>query len=131
MRFSVEAFPPKDDKGLIRLQQTVTKIADMGAEFLSITCGAGGSDNDDSSDVIELAKRSGVRFVPHITMSNVSREHLMSRICHYKEQGASGFVALRGDAPAHKEGFRDVTALIGEIASSSQVFCAGYPDPHP
>ena len=133
MRFSVEAFPPRSEKNRTGLQQAVNKISLIGTEFLSITCGAGGGDNDDLTSVVDMAISAGVPFVPHITMSNVSREKLMSMIHKYEAMGATGFVALRGDAPAHQDGFEDVRGLISEIASrsGSKVFCAGYPDPHP
>ena len=52
-QISFEVFPPRTVDGEVRLQQTLDRLASLEPRFVSVTCGAGGSDTDATLDVLQ------------------------------------------------------------------------------
>ena len=129
MRYSLESFPPKTTDGREALRRTLSRRAFQGAEFVSVTCGAGGDGSRDTESVVNDVIVHGLDAVPHITCAE-NKEQTISRLTSCT---SFGVLCLRGDAPNHAEGFASVLDLLSAVRNktSKQALCAGYPEPHP
>ena len=54
-KFSFEVFPPKKDMPLDVIYKTLDGLSDLNPDFISVTCGAGGSSANASARMIEVA----------------------------------------------------------------------------
>ena len=52
---SLEFFPPKTDRGVANLLDTVDELEDLNPDFVSVTYGAGGSTRDRTRDLVVSA----------------------------------------------------------------------------
>ncbi|MGE3623823.1 MAG: methylenetetrahydrofolate reductase, partial [Bdellovibrionales bacterium] len=50
--FSIEIFPPKTDAGREKIWTAMERLAELHPEFVSVTCGAGGSAIDGTTSVV-------------------------------------------------------------------------------
>ena len=129
MRYSLESFPPKTTDGREALRRTLSGRAFQGAEFVSVTCGAGGDGSRDTELVVNDVIVHGLAVMPHITCAE-NKDDTTSRLTACP---SFGVLCLRGDAPNHAEGFASVLDLLSAVRNktSKQAVCAGYPEPHP
>lgn len=134
--FSCEIFPPKKEEGFNGVIQVADRICEMGADFVSVTYGAGGST---SRKTVEIASHiQNTRHTPvlaHLTCYGSSREQIRERLGEMKANGIENILALRGDKPQDYTGGGDYTyaiELIRDIRSQGD-FCIGgacYPEGH-
>lgn len=134
--FSCEIFPPKKEDGFNGVIQVADRICEMGADFVSVTYGAGGST---SRKTVEIASHiQNTRHTPalaHLTCYGSSREQIRERLGEMKKSGIENILALRGDKPRDYTGGGDYTyaiELIQDIRSQGD-FCIGgacYPEGH-
>ncbi len=139
---SYEFFPPKNDAGMVSLQDTVEGLLNTRPDFVTVTYGAGGSTRNLTFEVAELLRRFRYRPVmPHLTCVGSDRadlEHLADRI---HADGFRNIMTLRGDPPRGESRF---SATPGGLGSARELvdllkqrhpdFClgvAGYPEGHP
>jgi methylenetetrahydrofolate reductase (NADPH) len=138
--FSVEVFPPKDVRGAFALRDCVAGVAELAPAWLSVTYGAGGSERVRTAETVAaVAEAQGAPVLAHLTAVGQSRDEVLAAAASFREAGARGIVALRGDAPEgeafapHPEGFAGsvelVTALRG--AGWDRVAVSAYPERHP
>ncbi|MDG2439099.1 MAG: methylenetetrahydrofolate reductase, partial [Ilumatobacter sp.] len=65
---SFEFFPPKDAGAQLTLGRTITELAPLDPDFVSITYGAGGSDRHRTGDVVEwISRETDVAPMAHLT----------------------------------------------------------------
>jgi len=134
--FSCEIFPPKKEEGFEGVIQVADRICEMGADFVSVTYGAGGST---SRKTVEIASHiQNTRHTPalaHLTCYGSGREQIRERLGEMKANGIENILALRGDKPRDYTGGGDYTyaiELIRDIRSQGD-FCIGgacYPEGH-
>lgn len=134
--FSCEIFPPKKEEGFSGVIQVADRICEMGADFVSVTYGAGGST---SRKTVEIASHiQNTRHTPalaHLTCYGSSRGQIRERLGEMKANGIENILALRGDKPQDYTGGGDYTyaiELIRDIRSQGD-FCIGgacYPEGH-
>jgi len=142
IRVSFEFFPPKSDEMESRLWETVTRLAPLAPNFVSVTYGAGGSTRERTA---RTAKRilEGTSLTPaaHMTCVNATREEVDRVITEFAAIGVKRFIALRGD-PAegvgaayrpHPGGYANAAELVGAMKSIGDfdISVSAYPEKHP
>ncbi len=139
--FSFEFFPPKDDRGVDALFETVANLKPLGPAFVSVTYGAGGSTREKTVAITRRIKReAGIEAMAHLTCVGHSRDEIGRLLEEYEDADIENIMALRGDPPRgdsgfvpHPQGFAHADQLIGYIRQRKD-FCiggAGYPEVHP
>lgn len=138
---SFEFFPPKNLDQSFRLWDTARALAPLGADFVSVTYGAGGTTRQLTHEAVTaLATHYGLNVAAHLTCVEATRDEAMQIVDDYAAAGVREIVALRGDAPqgagqwsAHPQGFGSSVELIEAIAARGgfTIRCGAYPEPHP
>ncbi|MCL2475206.1 MAG: methylenetetrahydrofolate reductase [NAD(P)H] [Chloroflexi bacterium] len=139
--FSFEFFPPKTAEGLVNLHAVAKTLANNGADFFSVTYGAGGSTKELTLDLVSsLQDQLNIPVLHHLTCVGYNRETLRTMIIEMKNRGVNNIMALRGDPPkgqsqwqAATDGFQYCYELIDLIKEFREYFCigvAGFPEGH-
>jgi methylenetetrahydrofolate reductase (NADPH) len=97
--FSIEFFPPKTPDGVEKLRQVRAQLARLGAQYYSVTLGAGGSAMYGNNDTVAEIQQEGLKAAPHFLCIGSTRDRVARRLQEYKSQGITHLVALRGDLP--------------------------------
>ncbi len=139
---SFEFFPPKTEKMEEALWASVTRLAPLAPEFVSVTYGAGGSTRERThATVSRIVRETALRPAAHLTCVDATREEVDAVARAYWDEGVRHIVALRGD-PAAGVGVRyaptpggyvnaaDLVAGLKKIANF-EVSVGGYPEKHP
>ena len=143
--FSFEVFPPKKTAPIDSVFSTLDELKDLNPDFISVTFGAGGSENCDNS--IAIAKRikdvCHVEPVIHMPCLNMTRADARFVLEQFKQAGIDNILALRGDKVEGKEpcgDFKHADELIRFIKdfddehtgkASFNILGACYPELHP
>lgn len=135
--FSFEFFPPKTQVGEDSLVKTIQSLKNLDPAFVSVTCGAGGSQR---GRTVEWASRifqnSGIEPLIHMTCLGLNQEEISRNLNEIKTAGFSNILALRGDLPDEEipEGAcRYANELIDVIRAEIPESClaaACYPEKH-
>lgn len=139
--YSFEFFPPKTEKGRKRLPETASVFSALGADWFSVTYGAGGSTRELTMEIVdELQRRFELPVMHHFTCVGHSKEELNSIIAEMKKRNICNILALRGDAPEGDEfwtpapdGLEYCYQLVELIRSCGDFFSigvAGFPEGH-
>jgi methylenetetrahydrofolate reductase (NADPH) len=139
--YSFEFFPPKTEKGLTTLENTIHELRDLSPGFVSVTYGAGGSTRDRTVDLVTRIQKDGITAMAHLTCVGASRDELAAVLDRLCEAGIENVIALRGDPPAGTtkieippDGFAHGSDLIAFIrARYGNRLClagAAYPEGH-
>lgn len=139
---SFEFFPPKSDKMEEQLWSSISRLAPLAPEFVSVTYGAGGSTRERThATVSRIVTETAMRPAAHLTCVNATKEEVNDVARAYWAAGVRHIVALRGD-PAdgvgasyqpHPGGYQnaaDLTAGLKKIGNF-EISVAGYPEKHP
>lgn len=134
--FSCEIFPPKKADSFKGIFQIVDRIDSLGADFISVTYGAGGSTSKKTVEVASyIQQECNASALAHLTCCDSTREQIRERLAQLKGNGVENILALRGDKP---EGFTGggpytyAVDLVRDIRSQGD-FCIGgacYPEGH-
>jgi len=139
--YSFEFFPPKTEKGRKKLPEVAKVFAELGADWFSVTYGAGGSTREATMEIVdELQKAFGVPVMHHFTCVGHSQEELKKILNEMKKRNICNILALRGDAPEGEEfwtpspdGLEYCYQLIKLIRTHGDFFSvgvAGFPEGH-
>ncbi|MFM6980965.1 MAG: methylenetetrahydrofolate reductase [Micrococcales bacterium] len=134
---SYEFFPPKDEAAEATLWATFETLASVGADFVSVTYGAGGSSQDRTLAVTERMAPQ-ITTIGHLTCVGSTREHSSEIIRSFEDHGVASILALRGDAPKDRpnalaEGELKTAIELVELvkaSSSLEVGVAAFPEKH-
>lgn len=143
--FSLELFPPKTEKSLNRLLETVDVYSMLQPEALTVTFGAGGTDQtvDDVRQTIALvrAHAKNTPVAAHIACANRSKKDIDAIVDSFWQDGIRHVVALRGDMRGEGAPYKpfpdgyattyDFIASIRAHHSEMSIYVAGYPETHP
>ncbi len=141
--FSVEIFPPKTEKGMVSLEATLTELARLKPDFVSVTYGAGGSSRDTTLNVVRMVQEKyRLLAMHHFTCVIHSRSEIKSILDQLKAHDIRNILALRGDAPKENPGwmpgpenFKYASELVAFIRENYGDFfsvgVAGFPEGHP
>ena len=134
---SIEIFPPKRDKAIQNIDETLAILSELNPDFISVTFGAGGSHTDNQT--VELAKRIkhqyGIDPLVHLTCLNSSKFEICELLEELKEAEIDSILALRGDknpAVEEKQDFRYASDLVKFIRQYGDFSISGacYPECH-
>ncbi|QHI69482.1 methylenetetrahydrofolate reductase [NAD(P)H] [Tichowtungia aerotolerans] len=139
---SVEFFPPKTGTGLAGFDLAAQELTGLNPDFVSVTCGAGGSAAGPTLDICRQLDGLGYKsVVPHCTCVGMSRADLEQTSDAIVAQGLTHIMALRGDPPKGQthftpaaDGFRYASELVAFLKERHPGLClgvAGYPEKHP
>jgi methylenetetrahydrofolate reductase (NADPH) len=140
---SFEFFPPKSDEMERSLWETITRLAPLAPNFVSVTYGAGGSTRERThSTISRILKETRLTPAAHLTCVDAPRADVDEVVAQYHEVGVRHIVALRGDPSGglgstytpHPDGYRssaDLVASIKQRYSDIDVTVSAYPERHP
>ena len=139
--FSFEIFPPKREMPLDTIYGTLDELTDLKPDFISVTCGAGGSASGGGSRTAELARYIKNKYhrdsIAHLPCINLSRAEAADLLRELEQNGIDKILALRGDRTegvTPKEDFRYAAELISFVKEVSgdkfRIFAACYPEGH-
>lgn len=139
--FSFEFFPPKDQAGVDRLFETVSRLQAYSPAYVSVTYGAGGSTRRLTVDLVTRIKREvGLEAMAHLTCVGGTREELSGVLDQLQEGGIHNVLVLRGDpqkgesAFVKSEGGFGYASELAAFIRGRYDFClagACYPESHP
>jgi methylenetetrahydrofolate reductase (NADPH) len=143
-RVSFEFFPPKSDEAEVNLWNSVTRLAPLQPDFVSVTYGAGGSTRERTHRTVErILAETTLTPAAHLTCVEASREEVDAVIDGYRDAGVRHIVALRGDPPGgagiggvyvpRADGYANATELTAAITAKGgfDVIVGCYPEGHP
>jgi methylenetetrahydrofolate reductase (NADPH) len=143
LSFSFELFPPRTPEGAAKLPAVIEQLAAARPKYFSITYGAGGSDQNGTTETLAavLKHGGGVEAAPHLTCVGSTRAEVAILLERYREAGVKRIVALRGDLPATAMSasapgdFHYANELVSfiraEHGDAFQIEVAAYPEMHP
>lgn len=141
LEVSFEFFPPASADGEASLRDCVAVLTPFAPRFVSVTYGAGGSNQTRTLEVVsQLAKERAIPVAGHLTCVGASRQQVDAAVQAYADAGVRRIVALRGDAAdgdgvfrPHPEGYRSAAELVRAIARRGDfdISVACYPEVHP
>src|ERR1700729_1392957 len=95
---SFEFFPPKTEEMERSLWETITRLAPLTPNFVSVTYGAGGSTRERThSTIARILKETSLTPAAHLTCVNAPRGEIDDVVAQYHDVGVRHIVALRGD----------------------------------
>jgi methylenetetrahydrofolate reductase (NADPH) len=144
---SFEIFPPKAptkeelDKKIDELFHELRILSGFNPSFISVTYGAGGSNQETAIDIVLKVKNElKILPIPHFTCVGASRENILEYLKEIENAGIENILALRGDPPKgqngfvkHENGFGYANELVEYIKTHTNlsIAVAGYPECHP
>ena len=135
--FSLEVFPPHSAKETNNLIDSFKGVNSIKPDFISITSGAGGSQNDISLDLAKQFQNDlGITTIPHITGLYRSKADVITFLNELGSNGIQNVLALRGDQIPDKKpvgDFKRASELVKFIKKHGKFNIAGacYPQKHP
>lgn len=143
MNVSFEFFPPKTAEMEATLWESITRLAPLCPNFVSVTYGAGGSTRERTHATVKrILGETGLTPAAHLTCVAATKDEIDEVIRGYHGAGVRHIVALRGDpvggvgdkyAP-HPGGYKngaDLVAGIKRLAPEIDVSVSAYPEKHP
>ena len=145
--FSFEVFPPKKTSPIETIYNTLDELKNLKPDFISVTFGAGGSENSETT--LSIANRiktvCNVESVVHLPCINLTKEEATSLFTDFRAAGIENILALRGDKVEGKEPCKDflhasdLIQFIKEFDALNQdsseqsfnIIGACYPEGHP
>jgi methylenetetrahydrofolate reductase (NADPH) len=142
MRVSFEFFPPKTEEMEKTLWESITRLAPLKPNFVSVTYGAGGSTRERTHATVKrILAETTLTPAAHLTCVAATRDEIDAVIGGYCAAGVRHIVALRGDpiggvadkyAP-HPGGYQHAADLVAGIKrlADVEVSVSAYPEKHP
>lgn len=137
---SFEIFPPKKQDAFESVKNTAIELTSLHPDFISITYGAGGSTQSNTSDLAQAVEKADTTALAHLTCVRSSMDQLKESISTFKNKGIQNILALRGDFPKDAQegenifpsGIDHADGLVKLLKDEG--FCVGgacYPESHP
>ena len=135
---SFEVFPPKKyDEEINKLYDTIKELKKFNPDFISVTCGASGSNRTNNTEIAGFIKSLDIEPLAHLTGGPSSKEDIIDSINKLKLNNIENILALRGDKPVDYDKeycayFKHATDLMKFIKDNSDLSFAGacYPEGH-
>ncbi|HEY8194623.1 MAG TPA: methylenetetrahydrofolate reductase [NAD(P)H] [Hyphomicrobium sp.] len=139
---SFEFFPPKTEKMEETLWSSISRLAPLQPEFVSVTYGAGGSTRERThATVTRLLRETELKPAAHLTCVDATKEEVDAVAQGYWDEGVRHIVALRGDPvqgagtqyQPHPGGYKNAADLVAGLKriGNFEISVAGYPEKHP
>lgn len=117
--FSVEFMPPRDEAAANRLHEMAIGMHDLGAAFVAVTYGAGGSTQDLTMDAAVRMKDQPLTTLLHLTLVDHTVEELQEALRDHARRGLTNLLVLRGDPPGDPMG--EWTTTPGGLTYASEL----------
>ena len=135
---SFEVFPPKKyDEEIDKLYATIEELKKYNPDFISVTCGANGSNRKNNIEIAAHIKNAGIEPLAHLTGGPSTKEDVLHALNEFKKNNITNILALRGDKPVdytaeYCKEFKHATDLIDFINQNGDFSMAGacYPEGH-
>jgi methylenetetrahydrofolate reductase (NADPH) len=134
---SLEIFPPKRAAAIDTIYNTLDELKGLNPDFISVTYGAGGSENNTATLEIASAIKNnyGIESVAHLPCINLTKSEVLNMIKGLKQAGVENILALRGDVNPEiepKKDFRYASELVSFIRENGDfnIIGACYPEGH-
>lgn len=134
---SFEVFPPKRTGSIQTIYRTLDELKELNPDFISVTYGAGGSENCRTTlDIASAIKNDyKIESAAHLPCMGLTKEEILTQLVQLKKAGIENILALRGDhVPGleSKGDFRHADELIAFIRENSDfsISAACYPEGH-
>jgi methylenetetrahydrofolate reductase (NADPH) len=139
VQISFEVYPPRKPEAMGELQDAIIRLSGIGAEFISVTFGAGGSETKNSLEVLKFIKdHSSSTPLAHLTCVGTTKEQAASIVEEFRREGIRDFLALRGDLPQSGllpdgalERADQLVSLIAQSRTEGKIAVAAFPNGHP
>lgn len=136
--FYLEVFPPRRESSLGSIYKAFENLKEIHPDFISVTYGAGGSSNINSTAKIadKLVHNYGYNAVGHLAGIGLKKDDVNIIIDNLLPMGVNNILALRGDerADLKKGDFEHAAYLISYIKNKYgdkvNVIAACYPEGH-
>jgi methylenetetrahydrofolate reductase (NADPH) len=140
---SFEFFPPKTEEMERSLWDTITRLAPLTPNFVSVTYGAGGSTRERThSTIARILTETSLTPAAHLTCVDAPCADVDDVVAQYHQVGVRHIVALRGDPSSglggtyapHPQGYSSSADLIASIKrkhADIEVTVSAYPERHP
>jgi methylenetetrahydrofolate reductase (NADPH) len=140
---SFEFFPPKTEEMERSLWDTITRLAPLTPNFVSVTYGAGGSTRERThSTIARILAETSLTPAAHLTCVDAPCADVDDVVAKYHQVGVRHIVALRGDPSSglggtyapHPQGYRSSADLVASIKrryGDIEVTVSAYPERHP
>ena len=139
---SFEFFPPKTEKMVASLWESVVELAPLRPKFVSVTYGAGGSTRERTHvTVARILAETDLVPAAHLTCVAASKAEIAEVAERYWEAGVRHIVALRGDPTPeqggsfipHPDGYASAADLVAGLKKlhDFDISVAAYPEVHP
>ncbi len=137
--FSFEVFPPKADKSLEGIYNTIGELKTLKPDFISVTYGAMGSSKDKTVEIASRIKNEfNIESIAHLTCVTSSKNELESTLKDIRNSNVDNVLALRGDIPEGfdfstlKDNYQYASELIQHIRKKEKMTIAAacYPEGH-
>lgn len=133
---SYEVFPPKRTSPVNTIYDTLSELKELSPDFISVTYGAGGGENNNQTfEIASAIKSYGIESVLHLPCIGLTKEDVSAKLKELKRAGIENILALRGDVPSEgciQGDFRYASDLIAFIKSQGDfnILAACYPEGH-
>ncbi len=134
---SFEIFPPDTDEKIDKLYSEITVLKNYNPQFISLTCGAGGKNNENSRKVLQnLKTKFQTDIMPHFTCICSDKNFIDENLEFIKSLKTENILALRGDKPENGEyecrDFCHANELVEylKLKTNFSIAVAGYPEGH-
>lgn len=134
---SLEIFPPRRTASIDIIYDTLDELKGLSPDFISVTYGAGGSENNTATLEIAAAIKNhyGIESVAHLPGIYLSKADVLNMMDGFRKQGVENILALRGDINpelAPQQDFRYASDLISYIKENGDfnIIGACYPEGH-
>ena len=135
---SFELFPPKTDRGMANLSETIQQLCRYNPDYLSVTSGAGGGNVGANREVCRRGRNAGTVPVTHFTVIRNTKQGIREQLETYLKEGVDHILALRGDFPRGETStggdFNYATDLVkfirDEFGEQFEIAVAGSPEGH-
>jgi methylenetetrahydrofolate reductase (NADPH) len=138
---SFEFFPPKTEKMVETLWESIKTLEPLQPRFVSVTYGAGGSTRERThATVARIVRETTIPAAAHLTCVNATRDEVDAIARAYWEVGVRHIVALRGDPPdqvgrfePHPDGYGNAAELVAGLKRIApfEISVAAFPECHP
>ncbi len=138
-KLSLEFFPPRTEKGMVNLKQTIQDLSVLNPNYMSVTYGAGGTTQEKTLETVKyIQSETNFDAAPHLTCIGATEESLTELLDTYQSLGVNRIVALRGDLPSGMMDpgeFKNASDLVTYIkktrGNTFKLEVAAYPETHP
>ena len=135
---SFELFPPKTDRGMTNLSETIQQLCRYKPEYISVTYGAGGGNVGANREVCRMVRNAGTVPVTHFTVIRNTKQGIREQLETYLKEGVDHILARRGDFPRGETStggdFNYATDLVkfirDEFGEQFEIAVAGSPEGH-